>query len=296
MGLGFDYSPGTSPSDASDVRSISELEKWMTDCIERYEEEVMEFESVEPRGRIYIARTIRYRSDSGLVQTGSAPCFFGGLWSLATCKKGMRGEPEGDDSPNPNHAFQRLFHEPDSDGVRRPKHPVFILPCSSRNQDLNDRRPDVDSHRNWLSSIAMVTHGFDRMEDYGRYLRQTHDGEAVDNRLTHAADRTPIAENRGDCHADRRGNVRYPPDAHQHGDRSSTSECGCGTLSNGHNPYDHVDNSGHHVKCVSEPGYWLGWSEPNFAIHPEKEFNVGNPKSKGLEQVLGRLEAVARPV
>jgi hypothetical protein len=292
MGRDFDYSVGSSPTEPTDMESISDLRYWMGRCIERYEDQVGEFESPVPHGRVYIARTIRYRSGEGLVQTGSAPSFFGGLWSLATCKKGMRGEPEGSNSPNPNHPFQRLFHDPDENGVRRPKRPVFILPSSSRSQSGNDKRTGADSHRNWLTSVAMVTHGFDRMKDYGRYLRSAHDGEAVANRLTHVSDRTKIAEKRGDCHIDDDGNVRYPPGNHQHGDDSGESKCRCDTISGGPDPYDHVDNSENHVKCVSESDYWLGWTEPTFAIKPKDEFNVGSPVSEGLDDILSRFEAV----
>lgn len=293
MSSELDYAVGESPGEpvaAEKVRQLSDLREWMQGCINKYESNIAGFDSTKPRGRTYVAETIRYQSGTGLAQTGSAPNFFGGIWSLATCKKGMRGEPTRSNSANPDHPFQRLFREPDEAGVRHPKYPVFILTCASRNSS-HDKPEWADTHRNWLASAAMVTHGFDEMADYGRYLRRTHEGEAVRHRLTHASDRTPLAENRGDCHVDDSGNVRYPPAGHQHGDGDVDAECGCSTGA-GPQPEDHIDNSPDHVKCVSEPGYWLGWTTPQFALKPDEQFNQGHPKARGFAELLERFEPV----
>lgn len=293
MSSELDYAVGTSPAkpvDVEEVQQIDNLREWMHSCIDRYEDETVEFDSNTPRGRVYVARTIQYQSDSGLTQTGSAPSFFGGLWSLATCKKGMRGEPERSDSANPDHPFQRLFQEPNDEGVRRPKYPVFILTCASRSQ-VYDKPEYANSHRNWLASVAMVTHGFNKMEDYGRYLRRTCEDDVVGHRLTHASDRTPFAENRGDCHVGDTGAVRYPPANHQHGDSEVEAKCGCSSNSS-RQPEEHIDNSEDHVKCVSEGGYWLGWTEPQFALKPEEEFNQNHRTTKGFDDLLERFEPV----
>jgi len=293
MSSDLDYVVGTSPAepvDAGEVQQVDDLREWMQDCADRYEDEETGFNSNTPRGRVYVARSIQYQSDSGLAQTGSAPSFFGGLWSLATCKKGMRGEPEQSNSANPDHPFQRLFQEPDDEGIRRPKCPVFILTCASRSK-AHDKPEDANSHRNWLASAAMVTHGFDKMEDYGQYLRRTYDNEAVRHRLTHASDRTLFAENRGDCHVDDSGSVRYPPANHQHGDGEVEAECGCNSNPS-RNPEEHIDNSEDHVKCVSERGYWLGWTEPQFALKPQEEFNQNHRTAKGFDDLLERFEPV----
>lgn len=135
MSSTLDYAVGTSvdePVSAAEVRQLNSLREWMQDSIDRYEDQVAGFESKTPHGRIYIATTIQYQSTTGLAQTGSAPNFFDGVWSLATCKKGMRGEPLRSDSANSSHPFQKLFREPDNEGVRRPKYPVFVLSCASR--------------------------------------------------------------------------------------------------------------------------------------------------------------------
>jgi len=293
MSSELDYAVGTSPTepvDAGEVRQVDDLRDWMEKCIERYEDENAEFDSNTPRGRIYVARTVQYQSDTGLAQTGSAPSFFGGVWSLATCKKYMRGEPKRSDTANSNHPFQQLFEDPDSDGIRSPKCPVFVLSCASRNRAHN--KPEgAESHRNWLASAAMVTHGFDKMEDYGRYLRSSYEGEAVRHRLTHASDRTSLAENRGDCHIDDGGAVQYPPAGHQHGDGEVKAQCGCSSSSSPR-PEEHIDNSEDHIKCVSEPGYWLGWTEPHFALKPEEEFNRNHRATEGFADLLDRFESV----
>jgi hypothetical protein len=289
----LDYPVGASPNepiDAEEVQKIDDLREWMNTIINRYDDESEEFEEGNPRGRVYVARTIQYQSGTGLAQTGSAPCFFCGVWSLGTCKKGMRGEPERSDTANPDHPFQRLFGDPDDEGVRRPKYPVFILTCASRNR-AHDKPEYADSHRNWLASAAMVTHGFDKMDDYGRYLRRTYEGEAVRHRLTHASDRTPLAENRGDCHVDDSGAVRYPPANHQHGDGEGQTNCGCNS-SSPRKPKEHIDNSENHIKCVSEPGYWLGWTEPQFALKQEEEFNQNHRTTQGFDDLLERFEPV----
>lgn len=295
MSSELDYAVGTSPTkpiDAKEVHQLDHLQEWMQNCIDMYEDEKGEFDSNTPNGRVYVARTIQYQSDTGLAQTGSAPNFFGGIWSLATCKKGMRGEPERSDSANPLHPFQRLFRKPDDEGIRHPKTPVFILTCASRNQ-AHDKPEDANSHRNWLASAAMVTHGFDKMQDYGRYLRRTYDGKAVRHRLTHASDRTPLAKNRGDCHVDDRGVIQYPPADHQHGDGEVKAKCDCNS-SFSRQPEEHIDNSEDHVKCVSEPDYWLGWTHPQFALKPEEEFNQNHRTTEGFNDLLGRFEPVGK--
>jgi hypothetical protein len=293
MSSDLDYAVGTSPTEpvaAEEVRQLSDLREWMQDCIDRYESEMAGFDSDEPQCRTYVAQTIQYQSGTGLAQTGSAPNFFGGVWSLATCKKGMRGEPVRSATANLDHPFQKLFGEPDEDGVRRPKYPVFILTCASRNSG-HDKPEWADAHRNWLASAAMVTHGFDEMADYGRFLRRTFSGEAVRHRLTHASDRTPLAENRGDCHVDDSDNVQYPPAGHQHGDGKVDAKCGCAN-STGPQPEDHIDNSPNHVKCVSEPGFWLGWTNPQFALKPAEEFNRKYRTMKGFSNLLEQFEPV----
>lgn len=137
----------------------------------------------------------------------------------------------------------------------------------------------------------MVTYGFDTMEDYGRYLRRRYDGDAIKHRLTHASDRTPLALDRGDCHVDDSGAVRYPPADHQHGDGEQNATCGCNTSSSPQ-PREHIDNSEDHIKCVSEPGYWLGWTEPQFALKPEAQFDMKYRTPDGFDELLRRFESV----
>lgn len=294
MSSKLDYSVGSDHPERSVVESLQtrdDLRNWAENRIDEYQEKEHEFEDTTPRGRIYIARTIQYTSDHGLVQTGSAPNYFGGMWSLTTCKKGMRGESDNSDSPNPKHPFKRLFMEPDEEGIRRPKYPVFILSLSSRNQ-AHAKPERADSHRNWLASLAMVTHGFDRMMDYGQYLLENHEGDRVNNRLTHASGRPDVAENRGDCHVDENGDVYYPPVDHQHGDGDADASCGCNTGVQTRDAHEHIDNSQNHVKSLSEPGYWLGWTEPQYALAPDEKIYVGYRNTNGFDELLNQFESV----
>jgi hypothetical protein len=282
MSADLDYAVGmghNQPAVVDDVESVENLRGWMQKCIETYGKNGGSFEDTTPRGRVYIAETIQYQAQRGLAQTGSAPNFFEGIWSLATCKKSMRRAS----------SFQQLFEAPDDDGIRRPKYPVFIFACSSRNK-AHDRPKGAESNRNWLASVAMVTHGFDRMEDYGRYLLETQDGSTVTKRLTHTSGRPEVAANRGDCHVDEEGQIHYPPNSHQHGE--SESNCSCSGQSANRAPDEHIDNSEGHIKCVAEPGYWLGWTEPKFALTADEELNVGHRNERGFDDFLGQFERV----
>lgn len=284
MSADLDYAVGEGhdrPTALEGLTNLEDLRRWMESCIKAYDEEGPGFEDTNPHGRIYIARTIQYQSGTGLAQTGSAPNFFGGLWSLATCKKDMRRAK----------SFQKLFQETDDTGVRRPKRPVFIFACSSRNAKY-DKPDGTESYRNWLASASMVTHGFDQMEDYGRYLLESREGPAKANRLTHASNRPEVAEDRGDCHVDEEGHGHYPPSNHQHGDGEVEATCDCNGQPSSRNPDDHIDNSDAHIKCVAESGYWLGWTEPRFAPIPEKKPNRGHKNTKGFDELLERFERV----
>lgn len=263
-----DYPIGTehAAQDAiSAIDSIRYLRKWIDDRIDAYRSEFGPFHNESPAGRGYVARTIRYHEDHGLVQCGSAPSYFGGLWSLATCKKPMRGEPTGDSSFNPNHPFRKYFMPASEGSGFRPRRPVLVFTFSSRAKSYD---PIGSEYGNALASVAIVTHGFESMGKYGAFLQNEFDGATVDYRLSHGDNE--IARNRGDCHVNpETGEVRYPPDDHQHG--KADAACGCG-----HNPAaeDHVDNSTHHVKCVSLPGYWIAWQDPELRMDPDNRFRT----------------------
>lgn len=277
------YSPADwLPNGQSAPENMAEFEEWLT---EKTEQCVTEIDTVEPsplQSRIYIVVSIRYKNDRGLTQIGNAPGFFGGLWTLATCKKKMRKERK----------FKKLFTESE-DGIRRPKVPLVILGCASRNQ--NYPKPDwAETHRNWLAYAAIVTHGFDTMEAYNRHLTSNYSGETIRHRRTHASDATDLARDRGDLHVDEHGNVKYPPVGHQHGpdppesEARGTASCGCRkpTYSEQLDPYDHNDNHTDHVKCLSSPGMWTAWREPRFAVKPQREFYRNNPDPTGIDEIL----------
>lgn len=255
------------PAQEDRPTSLHGLKRWMKECINKYDRRTVgdssrSFSSTSGTppidGRMYVASSVGYKGEEGFVQTGSSPSYFGGLWTLACCKKPMRRE-EG---------FTKLFEEPYDDGVLYPKTPIFIFTCASSSRDKG--HPDeAEARRNWLASVAMVTQGFWSMEDYGRYLQEHMSSEAVNRRLT-GVTTTPeserdIARRKGDCHIDNNGNVCAPPPEHDHGDGGHESDCGCLGNSEGNDPLDYEDNKEDHVKCLSEPGFWVSWTQPEFA-------------------------------
>lgn len=259
-----------------EISTVEDLIDWMEDSVDRYESKYGEFEEgSEIKGRGYIAGTIKYHSEKGLVQTGSAPGFFGDIWTLCTCRKDIRSSSN----------FVDAFRE-EGDGVYRPTQPVFILPFSSRRQAYD--KPGKKYQRA-LTSAALVTHGFRDMGRYARFLVNNFSGESVEKRLSHGGN--SVAEERGDCHADWDGEVHYPPDGHQHGEDSP--DCGCST-SSARSPTDHIDNQTHHIKCLSMPGYWISWNKPTLAMDLDNEFRQKNFSSSTVLQ--NRIEPVGKVV
>jgi len=263
MGFDFEFPLTSEISSADDIpETMPELKNWMKHCINQYHERFLgdsdhhfSATSEDPSidGRLYVARTVGYDNDEGFVQTGSSPSYFGGLWSLACCKKSMRGQD----------SFTGLFEEHD-DGGLHPAKPVFIFTCSSTSKG----HPEAAvRERNWLASVAMVTRGFRSMEDYGSYLQENFSDQAVNRRLTGVttvpSSQREVARHKGDCHIDDTGEVCAPPEGHDHHDDAAT-DCGCSS-SIGKKPLDYEDNKEYHIKCISEPGFWISWNEPEFA-------------------------------
>jgi len=284
----------TDPSVVEDISDLSTLKTWMNSAIAEYQREFEQFTSQDIKGRIYVADSIRYHESTGLTQTGSAPGYFGGVWSLSTCKKQMRGEPPAGSDPNPSHNFRQLFEEAEDGPGVIPKQPVFILTCAS-GAEKRDLPPWADSSRNWLANVSLVTRGFYGMDEYHQYLKNNHRGPAYDYRITGRSDAPLIAQKRGDCHTDKNDRVCFPPDPHDHDHENAGEYTGDGcvtTEAQSPDPEDYIDNSRSHVKCLSERGYWLGWSHPQFAVKPEKEAPRAEPKIEGMKTIDSRFEEV----
>lgn len=214
------------------------------------------FERVPVYGRRYSADSIDYDRESGLVQGGSSPSYWGDVWSLTCCKHKMRQE----------HFFD-YFEETES-GVLRPTQPLFIFTCAGK---MDSDRPEwAETRRRWLASVALVTHAFRGMDDYGRFLLDQPE-EARRDRIStkSASEGTEWARKHGDCHAivddGEVIGVDSPHPEHDHVSSSGTSSCGCSTTINPE--YDHIyheDNDRSILKFASKPGYWISWSEPQF--------------------------------
>jgi hypothetical protein len=238
------------------LSSIEDLRSQLEQLVEQFAEERSDFETSRVSGRIYPADSIDYQNSSGLVQGGSSPSYWGGLWSLTCCKHKMRQE----------HFFD--YFEEIEPGVLRPTQPLFVFTCAGK---MDSDTPDwAAERRRWLTSVALVTHAFRGMDDYGRFLLE-RDEPAWKNRITtqDSSEGTSWARKKGDCHAVVEDGevvgVDSPYPEHDHVSSSGTTSCGCSTTINPE--YDHVyheDNDTSLLKFASTPDYWMSWSEPQF--------------------------------
>lgn len=270
--------------DSSEFRTPHDIQDWMSNKARDYAD-VYDVEGTNPRGRFYVAKTIEYQPEAGLTQTGSAPGYHGGTWSLATCKKTMRGYGTVD----------RQFRSKTEDGVRRPKYPFFVAVFGTRDPDrYHTTPPEAQKHQNWLVSVALVTAGFERMDEMADYISENHSEAALLHRRTAASDSTPRARNRGDLHVDDDHSVMYPPEDHQHGPNKTdtSSHCGCShQQSKNRNPLEHEDNQHSHIKMVSDPGDWIAWRHPTVAF--EGGLEQGNRKLDGsYDSLISNLTSV----
>ena len=258
--------------DSAEFRTTDDIQDWMAEKAGEYAD-AYDVKDLSPRGRFYVAKTIEYQSEAGLTQTGSAPGYHSGTWSLATCKKTMRGYRTVDDQ----------FRSKSKDDVRRPKYPFFVAVFGSRDPArYRGTPPGVQKHQNWLASIALVTAGFERMDEMANYISKNHSDAALLHRRTAASDSTPRARNRGDLHVDDDHSVVYPSENHQHGpnETDTTSHCGCShQQSTSRDPLEHEDNKHRHIKMVADPGDWIAWRHPTFAF--EGGLEQGNRKLGG---------------
>jgi hypothetical protein len=236
--------------------SIDDLRSQLEQLVEELAEERSDFETSPVNGRIYPADSIDYRDGSGLVQGGSSPSYWGGLWSLTCCKHKMRQE----------HFFD--YFEEVEPGVLRPTQPLFVFTCAGK---MDSDTPDwAAERRRWLTSVALVTHAFRGMDDYGRFLLE-QDEAAWKSRITtqNSSEETAWARKKVDCHAIVEDSevvgVDSPYPEHDHVSSSGTTSCGCSTSVNPeHDHVYHEDNDTSILKFASRPDYWMSWSEPQF--------------------------------
>ncbi|MBX0288700.1 hypothetical protein EGH22_20425 [Halomicroarcula sp. F28] len=163
--------------------------------------------------------------------------------------------------------FFNYFEEVES-GVLRPTQPLFVFTCAGK---MDSDTPEwAAERRRWLTSIALVTHAFRGMDDYGRFLLK-QDEAAQKNRITtqESSEESTWARKKGDCHAIIEGDevvgVDAPYPEHDHVSSSGTTSCGCSTKVK--EEYDHVyheDNDTSLLKFASTSDYWMSWSEPEF--------------------------------
>lgn len=238
------------------VESVVELQTLLETLVDNLADELNQFDKRPVHGRIYPASSIDYNSDRGLVQTASSPSYWGGLWSLTCCKHAMR-----------QAHFYDYFTETEP-GVLRPTDPLFILTTAGKEE--SDTPEWAETRRRWIASVALVTHAFREMDDYGRFLLE-HGEEVWGPRISTYSDAegSEWAKEYGDCHAIIDGEnvtgVGSPYPVHDHVSESGTARCGC---SRSVDPeYDHVyhkDNDPHRLKFAATSEYWMSWSVPEF--------------------------------
>ena len=251
------YSITTDFDPDADITEKSELREWAHHTAERYEQHLQNvegdtswFDSSKIDGVRYVADSLEYDSTAGaIVQNHTAPNYFGGLWSLATCKHHMRGHGKR------GFNFPNKFKVVDSErGLYRPTRPVFVFTYTSKSGYRSERKQ-------WLASVALVTHGFMSMSDYAKHLLEECPDKQSRYRLTRVeeASRPPDALAHGDCHANADGDTGGPPQGHDH-HSGTKNRCGCSS------PIDelHKDNDKDHMRCISTTSFWYAWDTPRF--------------------------------
>ncbi|WP_411967520.1 hypothetical protein [Haloferax sp. YSSS75] len=165
------------------------------------------------------------------------------------------------------HFFDDYFQEAES-GILRPTQPLFVFTCAGKQG--SDTPGWSEGRRRWITSVALVTHAFREMEDYGRFLLE-QDEDAWKDRITtqDSSEITQWARKYGDCHAllddGEVIGVDAPYPEHDHVSSSGTTSCGCSkTVDQDYDHIYHEDNDPTLLKFASTSDYWMSWSEPQF--------------------------------
>ena len=246
-----------------------QLRDWMTRRINDYETEYGSFNKQEAAARLYAATSVQYLDGIGLVQRGSTPCYFGGLYSFVCCKWPMRK----------SQPFHDHFEEVD-DGTLRPRQPLFIVTCAG--SSVGESPSWYNGRERWVASVALVTRGFYGMDDYGQYLLDNYDESVWRHRMSRGEHPPSHAVEHGDCHAIIEDGevvgVGLPPSkqyfSHDHAEDPTNMGCGCGTPAVS-DPLEHKDNDPNRIKCIAEPGYWTAWKEPQLFDPTRKRRRYG---------------------
>lgn len=269
----YPYPPARTLSEqrpSTEVSTKEELRDWMEQRINDYETEYGPFDIQEAAARLYAATSVQYQNGKGLVQWGSTPSYFGGLWSFVCCKWPMRK----------SQPFHDHFEEAD-DGTLRPRQPLFIFTCAGASVGESPSWWDGGRER-WVASVALVTRGFYGMDDYGEYLLDHYDESVWKHRMSRGENPPSHAIEHGDCHAivedGQVVGVGTPPStqyfSHDHAKHSANSGCSCETPTES-DPLEHRDNDPNRIKCIAEPGYWIAWKQPQFYDPTRKRRRYG---------------------
>ena len=250
---GYRVTVGKSSSEG--VQSLSQLREWINNRSEAYQTYLGEisadhtFDPSKIAGIQYVSGTLSYDPSEGFSQRGNGPNYFGGLYTLATCRHDIRGTAERAGGWDFDEHFSPVGGGTD---LWLPKYPVLVV---------NSTGTTDNGHRKgrWVPSVAFVTHAFRTMEGYADHLRSEYSGQTVTHRLTRAEKATDEAIKHGDCHANNQGETGGPPKGHPHHE-GIESTCGCGSG----DAKLHPDNEKDHLKVLSMEDFWLSFDEPVF--------------------------------
>lgn len=259
------------------ITSLSDLREWANNRADSYRSYLNEngyenhsFSTDEIGGIQYFSASLGYDPEDGFYQSGNGPNYFGGLYSLATCRYDLRATEEMSYGKNFEEHFELVSPELD---LWLPKYPVLIF-NSTQKTTANEQ------HQHWLTSVSFVTHAFRTMEGYASYLLENFDGRCLTHRLTRANDAPQEAIKHGDCHADWSGKTGGPPEGHPH-HKGSKSSCGCSVGDD----RLHDDNADNHLKALSISGYWHTFSEP-VLYNKYRTGKIDKWEFKGIEEAL----------
>lgn len=163
----------TTPGTVDIPRTVPDLGQWMKQCLHRYERFREESDRdpglsddwspfPEVKSFLYVATSIDYRTDKrSFIQRSTGPNYKGGIWSLGCCRPKKRN----------SDWFTGPFQRNNGDRFSYPTSPMFVITSASASKQKRQPK-NPNPPRNWIASIAFVTHGFKTPEELRRFVRE----------------------------------------------------------------------------------------------------------------------------
>jgi hypothetical protein len=226
---------------------------------------------------LYVASTIEYDDERrSFLQGGSGPNYHGDVWTLSCCLHQERQK----------NLLSDMFRECEDGKFWYPTRPLLVVTCASSDQE-KEHPSGYERRRNWVASVAFVTHAFRNPENIYKFLQRKGYERAKNYRQSAVENAPKVARNQGDLHVDANGELSIIPQEHQHSDETIDNvpdDKDRTELS----PADFKDNHYSHLKFLSQPQFWVTWREPKFAgVRPK----IGQSPISGekIQQLTSRL-------